>query len=372
MAGMSSRERLTAALRRQPVDRIPWTVDLAYYNGALREQGRFDAKYDGTDGSLRQHEELGADPYFCYECFWPWEINFEGVERNSERTGDEMVSTWRIEGAALTGVQRHLPESFCWAPVRSPVETIEELELLLRILRTGRLVPHVQRHREMQEGWGQRGLVSIGVPRTPLPALIVEWCGVTATTFLSVDAPDLFADVLRELDRLHDPAYEALAEYAPPVVHFADNISGDNVGSFWDAHMAPVYRRRIEQLHAAGIVCVIHNDGAVRPVLGRIAEVGFDGAEALTPAPVGDVEPAKLRELAGRDDFVLWGLVPGAMFPPTWTEDAFRDYVRRVLDECEGPMILGSADQIPPDGDVQRVRLVADLIASVSRPSSER
>ena len=76
---MTSRERLTAALRREPVDRLPWTVDLEYYNSALRDQGKFDAKYEGIEGFLRQHEELGTDPHFRYDGASFCDLSYDGT-----------------------------------------------------------------------------------------------------------------------------------------------------------------------------------------------------------------------------------------------------------------------------------------------------
>ena len=291
-----------------------------------------------------------------------------GRSAETESGEKERITTYRLGGESLTTVVRYMPESFCWGISKHPVETISDLKLFLNILRRGRIVPHLEQHRTLREQWGERGLLCLAVPRTPIPALIAEWCGVMATTFLSFDAPDLLGEVLLEMDRLADPVYHALVEYGPEVVHFADNISGENVGSFWDQHMAPVYRRRLQQLHDAGVICVIHNDGTVGGILDKIAQVGFDAAEAITPAPVGDVDPADLRALAGRDDFVLWGMVPGVMFHRDWSESRFIDYVRRVLDVCQGPMILGSADQVPPGSDLSRIRIVADILSEGRRP----
>jgi len=363
MNGMTPRSRLAAALRCLPVDRPPWTIDLAYYNSAMSQQGKADARYQGVDGFLRQHEELGADPYLCYEAFWAHKAAYDGVTVETRRGGNERETILTLGGrTSLTKRSQYLPESFCWATCKHPVETPDDLELLLRILRNCRYAPSLDRHRELQEQWGERGLVAIGVPRTPIPALITEWCGILGATYLMLDAPELFAEVLNELDRLADPVYDALVEYAPVVVHFPDNISGEIVASFWDEHMAPVYRRRLDRLHAAGIICAIHNDGTVANILKRIAGTGFDGAEALTPKPVGDIELAQMRDLAGRDDFILWGMVPGAMFSRTWHEDAFCHHVEQVLDTCTGPMILGTADQVPPDGDIRRVKLASNIL----------
>lgn len=362
MEPMTPRARLTAALRRLPVDRPPWTIDLAYYNAAMSQLGQADARYQGVDGFLRQHEDMGADPYVCYDAFWAHETAYDGVTIETRRNGDELETTFALAAKSLTKRSQYLPESFCWATCKHPVETADELELLLAILRRCRCTPSLDRHRARQEEWGERGLLAIGVPRTPVPALITEWCGMVATTYLMVDRPTLFAETLEVLEHLADPIYDALAEYAPVVVHFPDNISGENVASFWDEYMAPIYRRRLAQLQAAGIVCAIHNDGTVANILDRIARTGFDGAEALTPKPVGDVELAHMRDLAGRDDFILWGMIPGAMFSRTWSEADFTDHVEQVLDLCTGPMILGTADQIPPDGDIERVNLVTEIL----------
>ena len=364
---MTSRERLTAALRREPVDRLPWTVDLEYYNAALRDQGKFDARYEGVEGFLRQHEELGADPHFCYGCAPFCDISYDGIACETRRSSGETTTTWTVDGKTLTAVKRYASASFCWAPHKYPVETVEDMALLLKLLSRCRVLPRLDRHEEMQRKWGERGLLLLGLEQTPVPALITDWCGVMATTFLHADAPDLFSSVLSVLDELYDPLYEAVCEYQPVVAEFGDNISGETVGTFWEKHMVPVYRRRLRQLHSAGITCVIHNDGTVRSVLGKIAAVGFDGAEALTPAPVGDVQVAELRRIAGRDDFILWGMVPGALFSRNCSEGEFRAYVSNMLDTCSGPMIVGSADQVPPDSDLARVRIVADLISAKAK-----
>lgn len=362
---MTPRQRLTAALRRQHVDRIPWTIDIDYYNHAMREQGRLSPDYEGVDGFLTQHEDLGVEPYYYYPTFWAYEDVYAEAKKETCQLGRDTVHTYSIDGKSLTLVMRYMPESFCWAHFKYPVETVEDMRLLLRILRGRRMAPAVERHRAMQEEWGQRGLLALGAPRTPIPELITEWCGMMPLSMISFDAPGLLAEVIAEMDRMMDPVFAAIAEYKPVVVHFPDNISGENVGSFWDEYMVPIYQKRLEQMHEAGIVCVIHNDGSIKGVLGRIAEVGFDAAEAITPAPVGDLAVADLRAEVGRDDFILWGLVPGAVFSPSWGEQAFRDYMKETLTEVQGPVIMGTADQIPPDGDISRVNIVTEMLSQV-------
>jgi hypothetical protein len=68
---------------------------------------------------------------------------------------------------------------------------------------------------------------------------------------------------------------------------------------------------------------------------------------------------AELRELAG-PDVVLFGGMPGAMFAPQFPRDQVRRHFDSIVEHHwdHGRFVLGSADQIPPDGDMNLVREV--------------
>jgi len=132
--------------------------------------------------------------------------------------------------------------------------------------------------------------------------------------------------------------------------------------------MADYYRRRLRQLHSAGKFAVVHLDGMVRGLLPKLAACGFDGIESITPAPAGDVEIEDLRALTGNEKTILWGGIPGAMFAPPWTADDVRAQTRRWLEALwpDGRLVVGSADQVPPNGDIDFCRIVAETITGLS------
>jgi hypothetical protein len=102
----------------------------------------------------------------------------------------------------------------------------------------------------------------------------------------------------------------------------------------------------------------------VRGLLPKLAEVGFDAVEALTPSPAGDLSPSEMRDVAGSSRLALWGGVPGVMFAPPYTWAEMRVHAERTLAAWRGtPFVLGVADQVPPDGDITFCRKIADLIA---------
>ena len=61
---------------------------------------------------------------------------------------------------------------------------------------------------------------------------------------------------------------------------------------------------------------------------------------------------------------VLWGGVPGAIFSRAFPQKRFVALVEEALAAWSGEwFILGTADQVPPDGDIERCRIVSELVA---------
>jgi len=95
-----------------------------------------------------------------------------------------------------------------------------------------------------------------------------------------------------------------------------------------------------------------------------VSRCGFTFIEAMTPAPVGDVSVSAWPSYRGGSDVVYWGGIPGAYFSPVVSEAEFERHVREVLGlmRADRGMVLGVADQVPPDALERRVRRVAGLV----------
>ena len=127
--------------------------------------------------------------------------------------------------------------------------------------------------------------------------------------------------------------------------------------------MAGPHARRLRPLHAAGVKVAVHLDGTVRGLLPKLAANGFDAVEALTPAPAGDVTLDEMPQVAGSRTVILWGGIPGVMFAPPYTWRDMEAHAQRLL-ACWGrhPFIMSTADQVPPDGDIDFCRRIAEMV----------
>lgn len=359
------REAFLRLLRGEKPSEVVWTADVSYWVDGCVHAGKADPQWQTELGHLELCRTLGCMPYYWYGKFWAADPKYDGVEILTETRGNRRRSTWRTPVGDLIGETAFMERSWSEAPVRYAVQTEHDLDILLYILARRRMEPaNLADYRQRLELWARYdGVPCLGLPRSPLPAFIAEWAGVEHGALLVMDCPEKVEEAFTLMERQDKRVIEAVCALAPPVVSFPDNLSSDNLTSFFDQHMAARYRRRIEALHIAGVRCAVHLDGAVRGLLPKLAQVGFDAVEALTPKPVGDVGLEEMRAVAGSGTLVLWGGAPGAMFAPPFSWNDMRMHIETLL-ECwrDQPFIVGVADQVPPDGDIGFVRQVAKLL----------
>lgn len=365
MSPTTRSEFLAVFQRPQAFHRIVWTGDLAYWQGSHATIGDLPADYAGPDGLLRLQVDLGMFPYFQYGMFWAVDVGNPSVVVETEGEGNVTRTTWRCPDGVLTSETCYMSESFSSAITRYPVATPEDLDVLCAILEGRQVTSRLDEWADLAGGWGDAGYPSLGLPRSPLSALVVEWVGAVNTAFLMADVPQKVASALSLLERDYTKATRLVAEADVPMVHVPDNLTSEVYTGLYDRYMAPVHRRCLGILDEADVRATVHLDGTVRGLLPKLGAAGFDAVESLTPAPVGDVPVADMRALSGRDDLVLWGGLPGAIFSRTYPEALFRRMAEDVLDAWTGqPFILGTADQVPPDGDLDRCRMVTEMVAA--------
>jgi hypothetical protein len=354
-----------------PSERVAWTADISYWITGRQQAGDADADpaWAREEGYLHLCRTLGILPYYWYERFWLAQPEYDDCVRVESTTlGHHSTRTWRTPLGDLREEVTYLPQSCSSATTRYPVQNVDDLRMLISLLEHRQLRPDcLDDYPARLALWQQYGgIPSIALPRSPLAAFMYEWAGVEAAVYLISDHPDLVHAALTLMEQQEAPIIDAVCALGPPLVHFADNLSSSNMGSLYDAHMAGAHLRRLERLHAAGIRCAVHLDGTVRKLLPKLAAVGFDAIEALTPQPAGDVAIEDMRAIADNPAVILWGGVPGVMFAPPYTWADMEAHVRRVLRSWQGtPFILGVADQVPPDGDIEFCQQISEMVGQI-------
>ena len=92
-----------------------------------------------------------------------------------------------------------------------------------------------------------------------------------------------------------------------------------------------------------------------------LRDIPFDGVEALTPTPQGDVTLEEIAEHLG--DKILLDGVPAVLFMPQYSNEELMETVERVVSLFHPRLVLGISDELPEGTGPQaldRVRRVAE------------
>ena len=351
-------------------EEIVWTGDISYW---LSGQTQAFNNFKGLateEGYLKFCQELGVMPYYWYEKFWLGNPEYKKVEVVAEIKGCERRRIFKTPVGQLEERITFTKKTCSEGCTRHFVRSREDLKVLLYILENRRLIPDcIADYEERAQLWRRYdGLPCVALPRSPLPAFFVEWADVQDGVYLLFDCAELVENILDLFEEQEKVLVEAVCNLGPPLVHFADNLTSEVFTGFFDELMAPRYKRRVDKLHSANIKCAVHLDGTVRGLLPKLAAVGIEAIEALTPRPAGDMEVEQMREAADNEAVVLWGGVPGALFAYPYTWDDMRKHLERVLESWRGQaFVLGVADQVPPDGDIAMVKKISDLVRNLAQ-----
>ncbi len=356
------RDRLLAVLRGERPDRLPWYAMLSFWWEQQDERGLLPVRWQGANGLLAVHCETGAG-YYWGPGFW--QARHHQSEVVQIVTATHRFTEHRTPLGSITRVEQYLPESQCYAPVKWPVQTREDFRVLRFLISDVTYEPLTELYCETERLWGGAG-VPLLIPPTlaPVPAVVNRWCGVENATMAFLEFPEDVEETLSTMAAADDHVYEILASWPEPIlVEFNDNLSSDIIGGLLKHYGRDYYARRIRQLHAAGKSVSVHNDGRLRGLYPYLSDQGFDVVEALTPEPTGDVPPRRLREVVGPKP-VIWGGIPGAIFSPVFPLPDFQQHVLDLV-ECyrhDRRFVVGIADLLPPDGEIERVRWVSEVI----------
>jgi len=370
---MNLQERLLAVFSGKEPDVMPWFADLTYWYRAQVYRNELPSKYLGERGQMQLYRDLGCGSHEeLYNL--PGELTYYNVKcvNSMEKLRDNIIiyeEGYRTPVGEIVAVRKFVPKSVSSPYLKYPVETKQDLKVLQYIYENQEFKPDYSLQHDRLKNWEGLGFISSLPPRTPFQRMIVIWAGVVNTVRLMMREPEELEETAQVMSEADDPIYEAVCESPAPGVYFGENITSEVISpSLFKRYHTPYYKRRVEQLHAAKKIIFVHIDGTLRGVLPLMEETGVDCAQSVTPAPVGDVPVEELREIAG-PNIILWGGLPGVYFSYLYPKKLLQQMALDIIkNHLEGhKFIMGVADQVPPDGDIRRVRMVTDLMEKHAR-----
>lgn len=348
---MTSKERVLAAMRRQPVDRVP--VSLGFWSGKPLDQA---FNFDSLEDKLAWERELGLDSYVSlplpFEGYGAALVNPD-ISQRTWREDDPaekfpiLCSEWTSPAGKLSAKLRQTPDypfdtvnffhDFNTPRFTKPLlATAEDMLTFVRMdpYRLGRdswYFDWREKCREAKEIAARQGLAVAAGGGTSLDYLI--W-GSTAeqAIFLLLEHP---AETMTLLEYLHAFSRQRLELCLNEGFDFAIRRGWYESADFWSPRhfaefAAPFIRDEIELVHQAGAASVYLMCTGIAPMLPELAKLDFDCL--LDPEPVCTGQDLRhiVAELGERKSF--WTGVSAPLHLGRGSADEVRQAVREAYD----------------------------------------
>jgi len=356
---MTSRERWLAALKRQPVDRLPfWPKINGSYATHQREPFR-------SMSIPELHAWIGSDKHVGgLSCLKTVRTN-TSVE--STTRDDVQTTVYRTPRGELTLVQRFDPYSHSWHPKEYPVKSADDIETMALVYADERAEfdpDQDERAKATERELGEDGVVVTGLGISPLMEWIQYLAGLKNGLLLLADYPEKVEFLF---DQMHAALYRRTAILAEKscyrIIYSSENtsttlISPELFRRYCLRHLMD-YGRIIA---SAGKFHVLHMCGHLKVLLPDIDTLPAAAMEAFTSPPVGNTTLLDGRT-ACKDKCLI-----GGTNATLWLEDA--ETITRtighdldVLPHRRG-IVVTSAGVMPPGCPPETIKRVADWVKS--------
>ncbi len=357
---MTFAELNSKIFRREPVDGILWQPRIEHWYHTNKREGTLPERYRDME-LLEVFDDLGCSvrPYWAFNRCIRHESTVEITEEKRIEGNLEITTRHTPVGDLVHILERteqaHHTKKF-------PVVTPDDMKVVEWVVQHQRFWFDDERLREGLERIGDRAAPSIYIFRVNVMRILIEFMGFENGLTALYLYPKEMEHLIRTINEADDPLLDVVAECPIEIVNFGDNVHQalcpPPVFKQW---VQPEYIRRNERLHAGGKKTYPHWDGDCGTLLPFARDCGFDGYEAITPVPQGDVTLEQVRDALG--DLIMVDGIPCTDFLTTEPIESLIENTRKCCEYFAPNLVLGISDEISPVGDIERVRLVSELVA---------
>lgn len=359
---MNYKEAIIKVFEGKKPSVIPWQPRIYYWYNANITRKTIPERF--KDKSMMEvYKELKISPRYISEVLNlnPIRMNFNKVEVKMNMEEDNIITILSTPLGELREVKKmntegghRIVEFFC-----KKIEHLKIIEYVIKNLSFHFDEDIYNQGLETFENWG---VPQIYPPRrSPLQMLFLDFMGIEETIYALYDEKKKVEEFMKVCEETDEKLYEVLITSPLKIINFGENLDSQIISpSLFEKYLLPYYNKRCHKLHKAGKFCHIHIDGRLKGFLPYLSHLDFDGYEALTPAPQGDVELEEIKSAIGNK--VLIDGIPAIMFLDEYSEEELLEFTNKVIKLFYPHLILGVSDELPPDAKIERVEMIGDYL----------
>jgi uroporphyrinogen-III decarboxylase len=358
LSTMTSHERLLAALRGQPIDRLPWSPFLAYW----WEHQPVEFQQMGQPWFFK---EIGADALLRgFSTAFTTSYDQDGCSMRETRSGDLLRCEYHTPIGSLLAQSRYSPDGRTIFISDHPVKTPHDFEILAYLAGHMTITPNHPAVAQPIAELGQDGLfVALVSPfgKTPFQHMIEYWVGTEGIAFAMSDFPQQVEACLQVMSEKAMQAVRISVDSpAQAFISWEDSSTTNISPRLFERYIAPDLNRWGREIHSADKLFLHHACGHVRALMKSIAREEIDSVESLSPPPTGNIEIWEAQAQLPAHIGVIGGIEPVNFLHLGPLE--FDRYVENLLDRVNpNRYILANSDSCPPGVSIERFARVTQI-----------
>ncbi len=291
----------------------------------------------------------------------PWRIETPGINISTTEHKKERIVRVEAPSGVLESRWTIGPDG-AWWQVEYPVKNTADLPVALELATARTYVLDSANLIQPNADIGDNGIVAIEIPRRPYSDLLHEFLGWSDGLMLLSEP--IINEIIEVLEEKLKQLIEEVKDLPGQIVFTPDNLDGQFIPPVvFETYLAQSYQCTTEVLHQANKYLLVHVGGPIKHLLTPLARTGIDGLEGIAGLPQNNATLTEARELTG-PAMTLWGGIPQDFLLDTRDHSEFGLAAQQaILEIADDPrMLLGIADRVPVDADIDRLRLIPQLI----------
>lgn len=367
MSMLSKKENYMRTLKGEAPEFLTWAPNFDWWLGCHRKYGTLPEKYKGMSRNdmVRDLEaSLWARASTC-------QSHFDGVKVSEVDNGDTLITEYETPVGKLRTVHLKSADSVETRYLREHiVKTVEDLKALKYLIEATHYEPDYEPFIEMEKDVGDDGITLTSLPCVPYIQFAKTDAGYEKGIYMLYDHPEKVQEILDLYTEKFLEAARIVAD-SPAVVA----ATGDNMDQWtcppnmFKQYAVPYYKEVSAILHQKGKLFEGHWCGRTDELLSLVPGTGLDIVEAVVTKPMAQQSMKEALEKV-KGEVTLQGGVPSVLMTPEGgTADGLEKYVKDMLSEIwpRKGFVLGLADNLPATGDIERVRIVSDVVNALPR-----
>lgn len=366
-------ELILRTFEHKSIERIVWQPRIMYWYQSNRVQSLTPEKYHSVEefvpkeyigknikdiykdinGSIRYPQET-----FGFTLFHAIRKPNHQIKIKRKRLGHK---TYLVKTTTPVGDISHVEKDT--RIIEFPIKKVEDLKVMGYIEEQTDFIfsdTMYEKAKKEMEGFG----IPISYYfRSPYMKCVLDYLGFERTILFLRKYKLEMEEFFHHVETIDLENYKRVITKCPlKIINFGENID-QHLSSppYFEKYLLEYYETRVKLLHDASKFAFIHIDGSFKQLLPYLSTMSFDGYEALTPPPQGDVPLDDIARALGDTGKILVDGIPATLFLREFNESKLIDKTKKILDMFSPNLILGISDELC-HGDGRRLKTVYKVV----------